>query len=111
MNTSKKLWIGLAVLVLLSPLGLILPARFDSGSAWGEWSAEELNKLAGYLPAGMSRLADLWNAPRPVAALQGQENAALHSVSASYLLAGVLGVGAVVVITLLVGKVIARREH
>jgi hypothetical protein len=109
MSISKKLWIGLVALVVLSPLGLILPARFNSGSAWGEWSSQEIRKLVGYLPSGMSRLADMWKAPLPDYALRGQENAPLHSLSASYIVSAVLGVAVVVGITLLVGKAIARR--
>ena len=57
MKTVKKVWIGIAVLALLSPLGLILPAAFNAGGAWGEWSAEELRKLIGYVPAGFERLS------------------------------------------------------
>ena len=32
MKTAAKLWIGLLALVVLSPLGLILPARLGAGS-------------------------------------------------------------------------------
>ncbi len=111
MRTTTKLWLALLALVLLSPLGLILPARFAAGSAWGEWSAEEIEQLVGYLPSGLSRLSGLWRAPLPDYALQGQEGAPLSALSISYLISGLLGVAAVVALALLVGKALARRER
>ena len=47
MKASKKLWFGLGVMIVLSPLGLILPALFHSGAAWGEWSKEEVRQQVG----------------------------------------------------------------
>jgi hypothetical protein len=109
MNTSKKLWIALAVLVLLSPLGLILPARFGAGSAWGEWSAEEMKSLVGYVPRGMSKLSGLSQAPMPDYALKGQEKSGLAVLSGSYLLSGIVGVAVVCLIAFLAGKLLRRR--
>ena len=111
MKTAVKLWIGLAAMIALAPLGLILPAKFNAGSAWGEWSAEEMQKLVGYVPAGMSKLGELWNAPLPDYALRGQENAPIHSLTLSYILSAVVGVAIVVGITVLVGKTLACRER
>lgn len=106
----KKLWIGLGVLIGLSPLGLIIPARFGAGSAWGEWSAEELDALVGYLPKGMSGLADLWHAPMPDYAMRGQDSAPLHALGVSYILSAVIGAAIVVGLTMLLGRILARRE-
>ena len=39
MKTITKLWILAAALVILSPLGLMMPGYFKSGPAWGEWTA------------------------------------------------------------------------
>jgi hypothetical protein len=39
MKTINKLWILIAILVILTPVGIILPAYFKSGPAWGEWMA------------------------------------------------------------------------
>ena len=111
MSAGTKLWIGLAVLIALSPLGLIIPAKFGAGSAWGEWSAEELDKLVGYVPAGMSRISELWKAPLPDYAFKGQESAPMHALSLSYILSAVLGVAAVVGLTILIGRILARREE
>lgn len=52
-KSQKKLWIGLIILALLTPLGIILPEKFKAGGAWGEWGPEALEKLIGYVPAGL----------------------------------------------------------
>ncbi|KKM10656.1 cobalamin biosynthesis protein CbiM [Clostridiales bacterium PH28_bin88] len=51
-----KLWWGLAVMVVLAPLGLLA-----NGSAWGEWSREEVLGMVGFLPEGMKALAATWS--------------------------------------------------
>lgn len=111
MKTARKLWIGVAVLILLSPLGLVIPAKFGAGPAWGEWSAEEIAKLTGYMPARMARLADLWQAPVPDYARPGQAEAPLGALSVSYVLSAALGVAVVVGVTILLGRLLARRER
>ena len=111
MKTSTKLWIGIVAMIALSPLGLMVPAKFKAGSAWGEWSAEEVRKLVGYVPSGMSRLGELWKAPLPDYAFKGQESPPLHSLSISYIASAILGVAIVVGITILVGKALARRDR
>jgi len=55
MEGLKKLWIILATLVILTPVGLLA-----EGSAWGEWSPEELKVLIGYIPEGLRSLSSLW---------------------------------------------------
>jgi len=110
MKTTTKLWIGLLVLILLSPLGLILPAKFGAGSAWGEWSGEEIQKLVGYVPEGMKRLGDFWKAPMPDYAFKGQEEAGLKALSGSYIIAGLAGVALVVIVIFLIGRIVARNE-
>jgi hypothetical protein len=110
MKTSKKLWIGLIALVLLSPVGILLPARLGAGSAWGEWSTGEVQKIAGYVPAGMGRLDGVWKAPMPDYAAPGREDARLPMLSLWYIASGVLGGGAVAGATMLLGRMIAKRE-
>ena len=40
MKIITKLWIGMIVLICLSPLGLLIPEHFKAGAAWGEWGAD-----------------------------------------------------------------------
>ena len=74
MKLVTKFWIGIAVLIVLSPLGLLLPEYFKAGSAWGEWGADEMHKLVGYVPKGLEKLSSLWNAPMPDYAFKGWED-------------------------------------
>jgi cobalt/nickel transport protein len=59
----KKLWSGLVIMALLSPLGVFLPSWFRAEDAWGEWSSEQLKEMLGFTPVGLEELADLWKAP------------------------------------------------
>ena len=110
MNQNKRLWCGLILLILLSPLGLILPEVFRSGPGWGEWSLEEIEKMLGFIPEGLKKLTDLWSSPLPDYNLGGWEKKGLLHSSLGYILSGFLGVGAVVAITLLLGKLMGKKE-
>ena len=74
MTVTKKLWIGIAVLIILTPLGLILPDYFKAGDAWGEWGSDTIQKLVGYVPQGIEKLSNLWNAPLPDYSFKGWED-------------------------------------
>ena len=110
MSATRKLWWGLILLILLSPLGLILPEVFKSGPAWGEWSLEEIEKRVGFIPEGLKKLADLWYAPLPEYNVGGWEKKGLFHSSLGYILSGLLGVGAVVAVTLLLGKFMGKKD-
>ena len=72
---------------MLSPLGLLLPAHFKAGSAWGEWGADEMQKLVGYVPKGLEKLSSLWNAPMPDYAFKGWEEKPVATLSFAYIFA------------------------
>jgi hypothetical protein len=56
-NKLRKIWIVLAVLVFLTPLGLLAP-----GTAWGEWSSDQLKEIGlGFVPAGLQRWENIWS--------------------------------------------------
>jgi hypothetical protein len=110
MRATRKLWIGMAALILLSPLGLILPARLGAGSAWGEWSAEEIKSLVGYVPFNLGKLSETWKAPIPDYAAPGQEKAGLKALSGSYIISAVIGVAVVVAASLLLGKLMSKKD-
>ena len=111
MSRSKKLWIGIAVLVILSPLGLILPAWLGAGTAWGEWSAEELQQLTGHMPAGMQRLGDMWRAPVPDYGSAGTVATKAGGANVAYLLSAAAGVLIVTALAYGFGRLLARREE
>ena len=104
---QKKLWIGLVLMALLSPLGIILPELFNGGAAWGEWGTEALEKLLGYVPEGLKRYAGLWKAP--IAGYGADSHgAALRLLS--YALSGILGMLVVALVVYGISKLLARHE-
>ena len=106
---QKKLWIGLLVMALLTPLGILLPDRFKAQGAWGEWSAEQLEKLVGYVPEGMKKLADLWKAPITDYNFGG-EGASMTVQVVSYIASGLLGILACALVVFLVSRYIAKHD-
>lgn len=51
----SPLWLIVAALIILTPLGLL-----TTGSPWGEWGKEEFISLTGFVPEGMDRLGGMW---------------------------------------------------
>jgi len=74
-RTTRPLWIRLALLMLLTPLGILA-----AGTAWGEWGTrdfadpqmrQQITAASGDIapparePQGLARLSALWSAPFP----------------------------------------------
>ena len=55
---TRNLAIGLALLIIIAPIGLIA-----AGTAYGEWESDELKDKIGYVPQGFEELSELWHAP------------------------------------------------
>jgi cobalt/nickel transport system permease protein len=94
---TQKLWLALAILLVLTPLGIIA-----AGSAWGEWNAADFsnpetraqiaaasqNQAApAQTPPGLERLSSLWNSP-----IARYEPRFIRSTSFGYAVSAVLGV-------------------
>lgn len=52
----RKLTLGIGLLVLISPLGLLA-----GGTAWGEWGTEQIQSQIGYIPEGLQKFSDFWH--------------------------------------------------
>jgi hypothetical protein len=109
MSTVRKLWIGIGILALLSPLGVIVPKWFGAEGAWGEWGLDEIEKITGFVPAGMKRLAERWKAPLPDYAVPGQGRG-LAGESLGYVLTGIIGVAFAGGAMYILAKLLARRK-
>lgn len=107
-RATRPLWLGLALLMMLTPLGLLA-----AGTAWGEWGAEDFSDPATreriaaashnqapppQLPAGLSRLASLWTAPMPDYAPPFLKSAAF-----GYIMSAMVGTGLIILIFFLLG--------
>lgn len=95
--TARKLWLALAGLLILTPLGILA-----TGTAWGEWSAQDFGKAdarrqiaissgnvapPSQAPLGLRHLSSVWNAP-----LTHYAPRFVGSVYLGYMLAALAGV-------------------
>lgn len=108
-KSQRKLWLGLFVMALLTPLGIILPQKFNAGDAWGEWGIDKLERLLGYAPEGLKRLSDIWKAPIPNYNFGG-ENASMTVQVISYVASGVLGIAAVGLVVFVITRFMVKNE-
>jgi len=111
MKLIAKLWIGMGILIILSPLGLLLPDHFKAGDAWGEWGVDGIKELVGYIPRGLERLSSLWSAPLPDYAFKGWEEKGLGGLSFAYIVSAIVGIGLSALIVLLLGKMLSKKER
>jgi len=109
LRTHRPLWASLAVLLLLTPVGI-----FTAGSAWGEWMASDYADPAArraiaaasfnqavptQVPEGLQRISSVWTAPFARYAPPYIRGAAF-----GYLLSAMFGAGLIVVLFLLLGN-------
>ncbi len=112
----RPLLIGLAVLLLGTPLGILAV-----GSAWGEWSPRDLADPAArrqiaavssyqqpppHVPPGLQRLSAIWTAPFPA-----YSPPFLRSPSFGYLLSATFGAGLILIMAVAADRAIAARRR
>jgi cobalt/nickel transport system permease protein len=112
---TRKLWAGLGVLMVLSPLGLVA-----AGTAWGEWAAEdytnpqvrqEITAASGHHPAptqtppGLAKLSTLWKSPLP-----DYEFASLPA-PVGYVLSAIMGSGLLILLWAVFGRLLLMRRQ
>jgi cobalt/nickel transport system permease protein len=97
--TAWKLWLGLGVLLVLTPLGILAV-----GTAWGEWSPADF--LPGRVPHGLERLSSLWTAP-----FARYAPSFIGGAWFGYLVSAMVGVGLIVLLSLLLHRILARSHR
>lgn len=105
---QKKILAFLLLLCLLTPVGILLPAFFNTGDAWGEWSAQTVKELVGYVPKGLAKYSDVWQAPLPDYSLKREVQSVLHQ-SGFYLVTGIIGATITYIVMLLISRIIIRN--
>jgi hypothetical protein len=105
MNTTKRLWIGIIILIILTPLGLLA-----QGTAWGEWSPEEFSTLVGYVPKGLEKGSGLWAALLADYSIPGWGDSFLLS-SLGYIFSAAIGTGMIIALILATGKFLTTKEE
>ena len=102
---------ALAVLALLTPVGLYLPEIMKAGSAWGEWSVEEVKSMIGYAPEGMEKGAGAWRAPMPDYALPGRDGESFLRRGLYYVLSAFGGIAACGGVAWLIARRLTRGRR
>jgi cobalt/nickel transport protein len=105
---QKKILIILLLLCLITPIGILLPAFFNAGDAWGEWSAQTVKELVGYVPRGLAKYSDVWKAPLPDYTIDSKDKSMVHQ-SGYYIVSGVIGATVTYVVMLLISRLIVRN--
>jgi cobalt/nickel transport system permease protein len=117
-RTVRPLLIGLAVLMVLSPLGLLA-----AGTAWGEWGASDYADPAmrqqiivasgqqappAQAPKGLAQLSSIWTAPIPDYAPPWMQSAEF-----GYIMSAIVGAGLIILVFFLLSRVarLVRRER
>lgn len=106
----RKLWKGIIILAILSPLGIILPYIFNAGAAWGEWGPEELKELIGRVPEGLEKLSNLGKPLFPDYNLKIWEDGNLLQQSLGYIITGLIGIGIVSLVAYVLGKLAIKNK-
>ena len=100
-----KLVIGLLVLAVLTPLGLLA-----SGTAWGEWGGEDLQAKLGFIPSGLQKFGDFWHHTLlPDYGIAGYDHT-FWQQALGYLLSAFVGLALIGLITLLIQYLRRRKE-
>lgn len=109
-----RLWLVLGLLMVLTPLGILAV-----GDAWGEWSARDFadaqarsriasasrNQLPpAHAPRGLERLSSIWTAP-----LSRYAPSFIQSQGFGYFVSAMVGVGLIVLLSLVVGWLVRNR--
>ena len=95
------LWVGLAVLIVAVPFGLLAP-----GTAWGEWGSDQLASLGlSSVPHGLAQLEGLWSAPLP-----DYDVPALGNSNVAYILSAVVGVILVAIVVWLFTRLLTAGK-
>jgi len=113
-NTLRPLWIALALLLALTPLGVLA-----GGAAWGEWGVRDFSQAAArqriaaasanlapppQAPQGLERLYSVWTAPFPQYAPSFIRRPAL-----GYMLSAMFGSGIILLVFMTASAICAHR--
>jgi len=104
---QKKILVILLLLCLLTPAGILLPVFFNTGDAWGEWSAQTVKDLVGYVPKGLAKYSDVWKAPLPDYKINKKDKSVVHK-SGYYIVSGIIGATLTCIVMLLISRLIIR---
>ncbi len=113
---SKRLWIILGLVLLLTPLGILA-----GGSAWGEWRSgdftdrverQNITAASGNhappkeAPRGLAAMSSIWAAP-----LANYAPTFLRNRKLGYLISAIFGVGVTILLATLIAPLAAKLQN
>jgi cobalt/nickel transport system permease protein len=113
---ARPLWIGVALLMIFTPLGILA-----AGTAWAEWSARDFSNPAArqhimmasgrqapplQAPWGLERLSSLWSAP-----FAGYRSPFFHERFFGYFMSALVGGGIILAVFLFVSWLAQKRRR
>jgi hypothetical protein len=101
----RNLLIGLAILILLVPIGLLA-----EGETYGEWANDWLQEQLGYVPAGLEGMSTLWSAPMPDYGLPFLGDT-FAGMTIGYVISALVGVILCGGALYLIGMALAKRDQ
>ena len=101
----RNLLIVFVVLIVLVPIGLLA-----SGTAYGEWSIDELQQLIGYVPSGYASLSGLYHAPLDGYGLPSLSDT-FAAQSVGYYLSAIVGAVLGGAALFLIGKAVTKDKE
>lgn len=117
----KPLLIGLALLLVCTPLGLLA-----TGTAWGEWGPTEVKERVGYVPEGMESDSGFWSGflpdyayPETEGPIHGGDTTPAGTASLddarrgtpAYIVSGVIGLAIVSIVALFLTRLLTRGRQ
>ena len=105
---QKKILVILLLMCLLTPVGILLPSFFNAGDAWGEWSAQTVKELVGYVPEGLAKYSNTWKAPLTDYSVNSKDSSIVHK-SGYYVVSGITGATITFIVMLIISKLIVRN--
>lgn len=105
---QKKILVILLLLCLITPVGILFPVFFNTGDAWGEWSAQTVKELAGYVPKGLAKYSEIWKAPIPEYSVKREDPSVVHQ-SGYYLVSCIFGATVTYIVMLIISRLFIRN--
>lgn len=101
----KPAILGLFALIVLTPIGLIA-----TGTAWGEWGADELKEKIGYIPKGFEKLSGVWKSIMPDYSISGLGGSFFKS-SVGYIISAVVGILLIAIAIFITSKLALKNQR
>jgi cobalt/nickel transport system permease protein len=95
---AKGVWVGLALLAALTPLGILA-----AGGAWGEWKVENFPR---HVPSGLARWSSVWKAP-----LADYAPGFIHDSKLAYFFSAAIGVVLILLVIIVMKWILGRRRR